>query len=261
MSPRGSVVPVLAGGVASVVRLLVATFAFAGVYLGVWGTPGVPAQAPVSASAEVTARVAVRTVVLSSRSTPADATPAVRTPAARTNAGTDATPKTPNTPKTSVAKDPAVRTPAARTNAGTDATPKTPNTPKTSVAKDPAARTPSAGDRTAADPAATGRAVVAGRIAVGEGGALGPCDSPYLARTVVGNEDPRAVVSYAWRLERWSAATHRWHTYLNAGAGFTGEDQVVEWRPRIVGNPGWYRVVLSVGDERPLRSERFFVTC
>ncbi|MFI6506986.1 hypothetical protein ACIBCT_05220 [Streptosporangium sp. NPDC050855] len=227
MSPRGSVVPVLTGGVASVVRLLVATLAFAGVYLGVWGTPGVPAQAPVSASAEVTDRGAVRTVLLASRSTPADATPSAKTPSAKTPA----------------VNDPAARTRAARTNAGTDAAPKTPNTPA------------------AKDPAAVGRVTVAGRISVGEGGALGPCDSPYLARTVVGNEDPRAVVSYAWRLERWSAATHRWHTYLNAGAGFTGEDQVVEWRPRIVDNPGWYRVVLSVEDERPLRSERFLVTC
>jgi hypothetical protein len=214
MSPRGSVVPVLAGGVASVVRLLVATLAFAGVYLGLWGTPGVPAQAPVSASAEVTGRGPVRTVVLASWSNPADATPSAKTPA-------DATPS---------AKTPSAKTPAAQVSA-------------------------------AKDPAATGRAAVAGRIAVAEGGALGPCDSPYLARTVVGNEDPRATVSYAWRLERWSVATHRWHTYLNAGAGFTGEDQVVEWRPRIVGNPGWYRVVLSVGDERPLRSERFLVTC
>ncbi|MGC5015373.1 hypothetical protein ACLQ2R_31835 [Streptosporangium sp. DT93] len=223
MVRRGRVVPVLAGGVGGVAKLLVATLAFAGVYLGVWGTPG--AQDPVRTSAGETVRGPVRLVVLSSRSAPADLA---------------ATATTATTATTGV-------------NAG--------DTTKTPARKTSATRTRVAEGRTATDPVATGQAPAAGRIAVGEGGALGPCDSPHLARTVVANDDPRATVSYAWRLERWSSAAHRWRTYLNAGAGFTGEGQVVEWRPRIVGNPGWYRVVLSVQGESPLRSERFLVRC
>ncbi|MEU4829532.1 hypothetical protein [Streptosporangium sp. NPDC023615] len=237
MRPRGSVVPVLAGGVGGVVKLLVATLAFAGVYLGVWGTPG--AQAPVRVSADETVQGPVRLVVLSSRSAPVGPGGAVK---ARDTGSRAA--------RTRHARTRPARTQDTRTrHAGTQAT------------KARTAGTRTVRDGTAAGPATVGRAPATGEIAVGEGGALGPCDSPYLARAVIGNDDPRATVSYAWRLERWSSATHRWHTYLNAGGGFTGEGQAVEWRPRIVGNPGRYRVVLSVQGESPLRSERFLVTC
>jgi len=110
-------------------------------------------------------------------------------------------------------------------------------------------------------PATTEQRPAAGTVTVGPIEALGPCDRPYRAQAVVGNDDPRATVSYGWRLERWSPGSRSWRAYLGTSAGFTGESQLVDWQPRIVNNPGWYRVVLSVSGEAPLRSERFLVSC
>ncbi|MEV4376859.1 hypothetical protein [Streptosporangium sp. NPDC049644] len=181
MGSRSSVAPVVASGTASVAKLLVATLAFTGAYLGVETAYGTGARTP-AGTASTAGRATeepVRTVVLSSQSMPA----------------------------------------------------------------------------------ITERAPVAGEVTVSEIDAFGPCDRPYRARSVVGNDDPRATVSYGWRLERRSSKTHRWHAYLGTGSGFTGEAQVVEWQPRIVNNPGWYRVVLSVPGDAPLRSEKFMVAC
>jgi len=183
MSPRNSVAPVVASGVASAVKLLVATLAFTGAYLGVEAAYGTPDHVTAGAQAPV------RTVELSSRSMPATE------------------------------------------------------------------RVPATVERTSAP------ATAPGTVAVGALGALGPCDRPYQAQSLVENDDPRATVSYGWRLERWSPGTRRWQAYLGTGSGFTGESQVVEWQPRIVNNPGWYRVVLSVSGDAPLRSERFLVRC
>ncbi|WP_329084615.1 hypothetical protein [Streptosporangium sp. NBC_01469] len=171
MSPRSSVAPVVASGTVSAVKLLIATLAFAGAYLGVEATYGIPAQ-PAGAAAQA------RTVELSSRSMPA-----------------------------------------------------------------------------------TAQVPAPGTVTVSAVDALGPCDRPYQARSLVENNDPRATVSYGWRLERWSPGTRRWQTYLGIGSGFSGESQTVEWQPRVVNNPGWYRVVLSVSGDAPLRSERFLVSC
>ncbi|WP_326643367.1 hypothetical protein OG884_07115 [Streptosporangium sp. NBC_01755] len=192
MGSRSSMAPVVASGTASVVKLLIATLAFAGAYLGVETAYGTPARMPVGQ--EVTAgtatRAPVRTVVLSARSMP------------------------------------------------------------TTTEQAPVAGT-----------VTTEQAPVAGTVTVGAIDAFGPCDRPYLAQGVVDNDDPRAAVSYGWRLERWSSKTHRWYAYLSASSGFTGESQTVEWQPRIINNPGWYRVVLVVSGDAPLRSERFLVGC
>ncbi|MEV0757621.1 hypothetical protein [Streptosporangium sp. NPDC050280] len=187
MSPRSSVAPVVASGVASALKLLVATLAFAGAYLGVEAAYGTPAQ--VTAGAPAQAQAPVRTVELSSRSMPA----------------------TERVPATVERVSATIMTP--------------------------------------------------GTVTVGAIDALGPCDRPYQAQSLVESDDPRATVSYGWRLERWSPGVRRWQAYLGTGSGFTGESQVVEWQPRVVNNPGWYRVVLSVSGEAPLRSERFLVSC
>ncbi|MGJ6960436.1 hypothetical protein ACSDR0_00885 [Streptosporangium sp. G11] len=193
MSPRSSVAPVVASGTASAVKLLIATLAFAGAYLGVDATYGIQAQVPAGAS--------VRTVELSSRSMP------------------------------STAQVPA---PADQVLA---------------TGRVPATGVPAAGK------------VTAGTVTVSAVDALGPCDRPYQAQSVVGNDDPRDTVSYGWHLERWSPGLRRWQTYLGTWSGFTGESQTVEWQPRVVNNPGWYRVVLSVSGDTPLRSEKFLVSC
>ncbi|MER6175241.1 hypothetical protein [Streptosporangium sp. NPDC001681] len=181
MGSRSSVAPVVASGTASVAKLLVATLAFTGAYLGVETAYGTGARTPAGteSTAGTATRAPARTVVLSSQSVPAT----------------------------------------------------------------------------------TEQAPVAGEVTVSELDAFGPCDRPYRVQGVVGNDDPRAAVSYGWRLERWSSKTHRWYAYLGTGSGFTGEAQTVEWQPRIVNNPGWYRAVLSVSGDAPLRSEKFRVTC
>ncbi|MFB9675790.1 hypothetical protein [Streptosporangium vulgare] len=205
MSPRSSVAPVMASGTASVVKLLIATLAFAGAYLGVEATYGTPARTPADAAAQAP----VRTVELSSRSMPA----------------------TEQFPATTERVSAAGRVPAADKI------------------------TDKAADK------ATDKVAAPGTVTVSALDALGPCDRPYQAQSVVDNDDPRATVSYGWRLERWSPGTRRWQTYLGTGSGFGGESQTVEWQPRIVNNPGWYRVVLSVSGDAPLRSEKFLVSC
>lgn len=179
MNLRSGVAPVMASGTASAVKLLVATLAFAGAYLGVGATYDASVQAPAGAVAGAVKEAPARIVVLSSRALPV---------------GTE-------------------RSPAA------------------------------------------------GAVTVGPVEALGPCDRPYRAQAVVGDDDLRATVSYGWRLERWSPGSRRWRAYLSTSAGFTGGSQLIEWQPRIVNNPGRYRVVLSVDGEAPLHSERFLVSC
>jgi hypothetical protein len=44
-------------------------------------------------------------------------------------------------------------------------------------------------------------------------------------------------------------------------SGFIGKSQTVRWEPRVVKNPGWYRAVLSVSGDTPLRSKKFLVSC
>lgn len=67
---------------------------------------------------------------------------------------------------------------------------------------------------------------------------------------------------YTWRLLRRSAATGEWQPYLSAIDGFVGEGtRTVEWRTRVVGNPGWYRAELRVADRAPVTSGRFQIAC
>ncbi|WP_436759064.1 hypothetical protein [Streptosporangium sp. V21-05] len=222
MSPRSSVAPMMASGTASAVKLLVATLAFAGAYLGVEATYGTPARIPAGAAAQAP----VRTVELSSRSMPAteqfEATERVRATERVSAAG---------------------RVPAADKITDKTADKATDKTADKVTGK------------------VTDKVAASGTVTVSALDALGPCDRPYQARSVVDNDDPRATVSYGWRLERWSPGTRRWQTYLGTGSGFSGGSQTVEWQPRIVNNPGWYRVVLSVSGDIPLRSEKFLVGC
>ncbi|MBB2911137.1 hypothetical protein FHS43_002402 [Streptosporangium becharense] len=196
MNPRNRVTPMVASGTTSVVKLLVATLAFTGAYLGVESTYGASERSERAPAAQISAaRAPVHTVALSSESTPAE-----------------------------------------------------------QVAVEQAAEQVVAG-RAAQVPAK-------GVVTVSELTVSGSCDRPYRIQSVVGDADPKAAVSYDWRLERWSPASRAWRTYLTASSGFTGGSQTVEWQPRIVDNPGWYRAVLTVSGERdPLRSEKFRVTC
>ncbi|GIH77899.1 hypothetical protein Plo01_43280 [Planobispora longispora] len=87
------------------------------------------------------------------------------------------------------------------------------------------------------------------------------CAKPYRVQSVIENADPEGVVSYGWRLERWSAAGKSWRVYMTSGSAFTGRSETVEWEPRIVDNPGWYRVKLSVDGGDTMLSEKFQVSC
>ncbi|WP_146104140.1 hypothetical protein [Nonomuraea solani] len=108
----------------------------------------------------------------------------------------------------------------------------------------------------------TAAPVKAGEVAVTllADGSAG-CLRSYVARTTVANPDPGQSVSYGWKLTRWSPATKTWRSYLVDYAGFTGAGRPAEWRPQISGNPGWYRVELSVEGAEPVTSDRFQVSC
>jgi hypothetical protein len=91
-------------------------------------------------------------------------------------------------------------------------------------------------------------------------GAAG-CVKSYVARTVLVNPDPAHGAHYRWRLARWSPAARAWRTYLSEHDGFAGAVKTIEWRPRIAGNPGWYRVELAVTGAQTVTSDRFQVSC
>ncbi|MEU0517229.1 hypothetical protein [Streptosporangium sp. NPDC006007] len=196
MSPRSSVVPIVASGTASVVKLLVATLAFTGAYMGVEASQGASAGARAGITAD---------------------TPAT----AGTTAG--------------MAED-TVAPPWTAAGA-----------PERTVVLSYASAEIST--------------VAAGTVTVIPLPAPEPCDRPYRVQSVVDNPHPDGVVSYDWRLQRWSRDTRAWRTYLSGNSGFTGGSQVVEWRPHVVGNPGWYRVTLSISGAPALRSAKFLVSC
>ncbi len=54
--------------------------------------------------------------------------------------------------------------------------------------------------------------------------------------------------------------TGTWQDYLSSTGGFDGASRTVDWRVRVPGNPGSYRVVLDVSGDR-IMSEKFPVTC
>jgi hypothetical protein len=186
MIPRSSMAPVIASGAANVVKLLVATLAFTGAYVGVEASQ----NASVRARLGVDAEAPVHTVALSAESLPAVTRSAV-------------------------------------TGAPTGA-------------------------------AAAEKVPAMGTVTVS---ALGACDKPYRIQSVIGNAHPEKAVSYGWGLQRWSPSTRSWRPYLSMHSGFIGKSQTVRWEPRVVKNPGWYRAVLSVSGDAPLRSEKFLVSC
>jgi hypothetical protein len=87
------------------------------------------------------------------------------------------------------------------------------------------------------------------------------CAKSFVARSVAANPTPDQGVQYGWRLVRWSPAAKDWRTYLVEHDGFAGAAKTVEWRPRISGNPGWYRVELTVEGVKTVKSDRFQVSC
>ncbi|MGW2149136.1 hypothetical protein ACWCOT_32885 [Nonomuraea bangladeshensis] len=100
----------------------------------------------------------------------------------------------------------------------------------------------------------------AGAVAVTAGDADG-CATSYVARSLLAEATPGQGVAYRWRLSRWSPATRTWRTFLAEHGGFAGSEREVEWRPRISGNPGWYRVEVLAEGAGAVRSERFQVSC
>ena len=87
------------------------------------------------------------------------------------------------------------------------------------------------------------------------------CVKSYVARSLLINPDPDRGVSYRWRLTRWSPATKTWRTYLSDHDGTAAAEQTVQWRIRVTGNPGWYRVELKIQGAEPIKSDRFQVSC
>jgi hypothetical protein len=204
MSPRSSVVPVLASGAASAAKLLVAILAFTGAYVGVEASQ----SAPVDARRPETGPH-VQSITLTSRVLP------ITTTSAAAKANTDGA-------TSAAAKAKADGATPAAAKAKTDGT--------------------KAGG--AATSAAAGRVPAADEVTIQVTAVAPPCDKELRVRSLIANPDPESTVTYGWRLERWSAAAKEWKIYLAGHSGFAGEGKVVEWHPNVVGNPGWYRVEL-----------------
>ncbi|GAA0915261.1 hypothetical protein [Nonomuraea longicatena] len=103
-------------------------------------------------------------------------------------------------------------------------------------------------------------AAVLGKVSVTRMPDRAACDPAYLARSVL-DPKPGSTLLYRWRLARWNPAERRWASYLTEHAGFGGVRRTVEWDARIPGNPGWYRVELTVKGGETIRSARFRASC
>ncbi|MEV0595034.1 hypothetical protein [Nonomuraea cavernae] len=101
----------------------------------------------------------------------------------------------------------------------------------------------------------------AGRVSVSPQKSEAGCVKTYAARTVVVNPAPDRTVLYGWKLSRWNPGTNTWDAYLVDYAGFAGSQETVAWQPRLTGNPGWYRVELTVDGAKTVKSRRFQVSC
>ncbi|MEU8268691.1 hypothetical protein AB0B89_16160 [Sphaerisporangium sp. NPDC049002] len=102
----------------------------------------------------------------------------------------------------------------------------------------------------------------AGMVTVGAGDAGASCERTYHAQSVIDPGPSGDPVDYDWRLLRWSSRAHAWKTYLySETAGFMGAQRTVEWHPRVVNNPGWYRVELTVSGKGVIVSEKFQISC
>ncbi|GAA2267881.1 hypothetical protein GCM10010149_05660 [Nonomuraea roseoviolacea subsp. roseoviolacea] len=100
-----------------------------------------------------------------------------------------------------------------------------------------------------------------GTVTVAETRSDAGCAKTFTARDVVVNPDAHGTALYTWRLARLSPDGHVWRDYLVDHDGFAGTRESVDWSPRVTGNPGWYRVELSVRGAGTVKSRRFQVTC
>jgi len=195
MSPRSSVMPIVASGTVNMAKLLIATMAVAGAYVGAQATQSEPGGVPVISSAVPTA--------------PAKSTGSTAAASAASTTGAFADRPT---------RVMTLTTPADET----DAVPR-PGTVEVTMT-----------------PGGTG------------------CERTYRVRTVIGSAG--SDTSYGWQIQRWNSATGEWQPYFASRSGFTGGPRAVEWRPRIGGNPGRYRVRLDVAS-RSYESATFQITC
>jgi hypothetical protein len=101
----------------------------------------------------------------------------------------------------------------------------------------------------------------AGKVSISSLPGAAGCAKTFVARSVVVNPDPDRTVMYGWRLARWSAEGRSWQTYLVDYDGFAGVKKTVDWDAGVSGNPGWYRIELSVDGAEKVKSDRFQVTC
>ncbi|MFC4586175.1 hypothetical protein [Sphaerisporangium corydalis] len=102
----------------------------------------------------------------------------------------------------------------------------------------------------------------AGMVTVAAATATASCGRTYHAQAVIDPGPSGDPVVYGWRLQRWSVSAHEWRSYLFSGTdGFMGAQRTVEWYPRVVDNPGWYRVELTVAGKGGVLSEKFQITC
>jgi hypothetical protein len=102
----------------------------------------------------------------------------------------------------------------------------------------------------------------AGMVTVGAADVGASCERTYHAESVIDPGPSGDPVMYEWRLRRWSPSSHAWKTYLFSGtAGFMGAQRTVEWHPRVMDNPGWYRVELTVSGKGVVVGEKFQISC
>lgn len=110
-------------------------------------------------------------------------------------------------------------------------------------------------------PVTTQIAPTPGTVTVSTATAGTDCAKTFSAKSILINTAPGETLLYGWRLTRWNATTQQWRSYLADYAGFAGAQRTVNWEPRIVANPGWYRIELTVKGEKAIKSDRFQVSC
>ncbi|GAA4594392.1 hypothetical protein GCM10023194_61150 [Planotetraspora phitsanulokensis] len=190
--------PIMVGGAANIAKLLVATMAVAGAYVGAQASQAEPGDVPALSSV---------------------------TPSGSTSSGSSTTGAFADRP-TRVMTLTTRADEAEATNLTTGAAPEAAPAPGTVT------------------------------VTAMPGGA--DCERTYRVRTVIDSDG--SGVSYAWQVVRWNTSTREWQPYFASRSGFTGGPRAVEWRPRIDGNPGRYRVRLDVGS-RSYESAAFQVAC
>ncbi|WP_248959292.1 hypothetical protein [Sphaerisporangium perillae] len=111
-------------------------------------------------------------------------------------------------------------------------------------------------------PVEVSRAPRPGTVTVGISEAGAGCLRTYHAQSVLDPGPSGDPVVYDWRLLRWSPVSRTWKTHQVSGTeGFIGRQRTVGWHPRIIDNPGWYRVELTVSGSGVITGEKFQVSC